>query len=99
MIPTGQDTEEGTGLLPGAATNDRDSTRQRTETEEAPQGTGGDPERENSTFKDGELPKCVTLPGTFRQGCAGKKKISYFGAFASSCGVSTPTMAKFKLPV
>lgn len=72
MIPMGKDTGEGTGLLPGASTNDQDSTRQRTETEEALQGTGGDPDRENSTFKDGELPKCMTLSGTFRQGCAGK---------------------------
>lgn len=71
MIPTGQDTEEGTGLLPGASMSDRDSTRRRTETGEALQGTGGEADRENSTFKGGELPECVTLSGTFRQGCAG----------------------------
>lgn len=62
MIPTWQDTEEGTGLFPGTSTNDQDFTRQRRETQEAFRGVGGEPGRGS---RDGEIPKYMTCSGTF----------------------------------
>lgn len=70
MIPTPQDTGEGTGLFPGTSTSDRDFTRHRRKTEEAFQGAGGEPGRGPNAFKDGA--KCVTCSGTFRLECGSK---------------------------
>lgn len=63
MIPTRQDTEEGTGLFPGTSTNDQDVTRQRRETQEAFWGVGGEPGRGS---RDGEIHTYMTCSGTFR---------------------------------